>query len=183
MNSNITILEPGISRINTTTDTNITKINQLLNVTFSEENKERYDIISSFHVLEHVLDPTEFIKNCYTMLKPGGILYIEVPNQNNDLIKKSDYYRNNIWYMKAHISYFTVDIIKSILIQLDIHNYTFNGFERYDYNNYLNWINENKPQKICSYYTGIPQTSEEQSWIEEREQNVITDCFYVIIRK
>lgn len=183
LDSSITLLEPGVTRINTTTESKITKINQLLNVTFSEENKEKYDVITSFHVLEHVLDPIEFIKNCYNMLKPGGLLYIEVPNQNNDLIGKSNYYRDNIWYMKAHISYFTVDIIKNIFIQLGITNYKFNGFERYDYNNYLNWIRENKPQTNCTYYTGVPQTMEEKIWIEEREQKITTDCFYVIIQK
>ena len=154
-----------------------------MNTTFSLENKEKYDIVSSFHVLEHVLNPIEFIQNCYNMLKPGGILYIEVPNQNNDLLEKSEYYRNNIWYMKAHISYFTVPVIENILIQLGINKYTFYGFERYDYNNYLNWINENKPQSICSFYNGIPKSNEESIWIENREKNFETDCFYVIIRK
>ena len=182
-NSDITILEPGVSRITTSNKDNLTKINQLLNTTFSLENKEKYDIVSSFHVLEHVLNPIEFIQNCYNMLKPGGILYIEVPNQNNDLLEKSEYYRNNIWYMKAHISYFTVPVIENILIQLGINKYTFYGFERYDYNNYLNWINENKPQSICSFYNGIPKSNEESIWIENREKNFETDCFYVIIRK
>jgi 2-polyprenyl-3-methyl-5-hydroxy-6-metoxy-1,4-benzoquinol methylase len=182
-NSDITILEPGVSRITTSNKANLTKINQLLNTQFSLENKEKYDIVSSFHVLEHVLNPIEFIQNCYNMLKPEGILYIEVPNQNNDLLEKSDYYRNNIWYMKAHISYFTVPVIENILIQLGINKYTFYGFERYDYNNYLNWINENKPQSICSFYNGIPKSNEESVWIENREKKFETDCFYVIIRK
>jgi len=183
LNSDIFVLEPGISRINTSVNTNITKINQLLNNTFSDQNKEKYDIVTSFHVLEHVLDPIEFIHNCYNMLKSEGILYIEVPNQNNDLLEKSDFYRNNIWYMKSHISYFTVNIIQDILVKLGINNYTFYGYERYDYNNYLNWVNENKPQSNCSFYTGIPKNIEEQIWIENREKEFKSDCFYVIIRK
>jgi SAM-dependent methyltransferase len=130
-----------------------------------------------------LITPKEFIKNCYTITKPGGLIYIEVPNQDNDVKDLSDYYRDNIWYMKAHISYFTVDIMKQILKELDINNYSIHGFERYDYENYLNWIQNNKPQAKCTYYTGIPKSEEEKIWIEEREQKLITDCFYLFIKK
>jgi 2-polyprenyl-3-methyl-5-hydroxy-6-metoxy-1,4-benzoquinol methylase len=182
-NSTITILEPGITRIHSSQDSNIIKINQLLDNVFSNKNKDKYDIITSFHVLEHVLNPFEFIQNCYQMLKSNGVLYIEVPNQNNDIVQLSEYYKNNIWYMKAHISYFTIEIIQNILSKLDITNYTFHGFERYDYENYTNWIENNYPQKECTYYTGIPKTTEEAEWIQRRESTLSTDCFYVIIQK
>jgi len=183
MDSHITLLEPGISRIHTKSIPNLVKINQFMDNTFASENKEKYDIITSFHVLEHVINPKEFIKNCYTITKPGGLIYIEVPNQDNDVKDSSEYYRDNIWYMKAHISYFTVDIMKQILKELDINNYSIHGFERYDYENYLNWIQNNKPQAKCTYYTGIPKSEEEKIWIEERERKLITDSFYLFIKK
>jgi SAM-dependent methyltransferase len=182
-NTKVTVLEPGVTRITTHSASNLVKINKLMDAEFSEEHKETFDAVTSFHVLEHVLDPKAFIQNCYKLLKPGGLLYIEVPNQQNDLINLSDYYKNNIWYMKAHISYFTVDVIEKILRELEITDYKFNGFERYDYSNYMNWINTNRPQSNCTYYDGIPKSAEEKEWIEKREQNIQTDCFFVIIRK
>jgi 2-polyprenyl-3-methyl-5-hydroxy-6-metoxy-1,4-benzoquinol methylase len=182
-NACVTVLEPSVTRITQFSATNLIKINQLMDTPFSEENKENFDVVTSFHVLEHVLEPKIFIQNCYRLLKPGGLLYIEVPNQNNDLINLSDYYRNNIWYMKAHISYFTVEVVESILNELEIKEYTFYGFERYDHLNYLNWINTNRPQSACTYYNGVPKNDEEKEWIETREQTKKTDCFYVIIRK
>jgi SAM-dependent methyltransferase len=40
-----------------------------------------YDNIAMFHVLEHVPDPSRLIRKCFSLLNPGGRLFIAVPNQ------------------------------------------------------------------------------------------------------
>ena len=42
--------------------------------------QEMYDVVVSFQVLEHVLDPAAFIKGCLLALKPGGKLIVAVPS-------------------------------------------------------------------------------------------------------
>lgn len=49
----------------------------ILNAPFSEAS---FDVITGFHVLEHVSDPNHVIENMWKWLKPGGILYLHVPN-------------------------------------------------------------------------------------------------------
>lgn len=39
-----------------------------------------YDVISMFHVLEHVTNPRTYLECAMELLKPGGLLVIEVPN-------------------------------------------------------------------------------------------------------
>ena len=39
-----------------------------------------FDIVLSFQVLEHVSDPAVFLREATRVLKPGGFLYIEMPN-------------------------------------------------------------------------------------------------------
>jgi 2-polyprenyl-3-methyl-5-hydroxy-6-metoxy-1,4-benzoquinol methylase len=39
-----------------------------------------FDIVSLWHTLEHIPDPSALLKQIKRMLKPGGILVIEVPN-------------------------------------------------------------------------------------------------------
>jgi len=41
---------------------------------------EYFDAIICFHVLEHIENPVESIKKAFSLLKPNGILVIEVPN-------------------------------------------------------------------------------------------------------
>ncbi len=41
---------------------------------------ERYDFISLSHVIEHVYDPVELLRSCYSLLNHGGVLWLETPN-------------------------------------------------------------------------------------------------------
>jgi len=45
-----------------------------------------FDLIVSLRVLEHVDDPLTFLKNIAKHLKPGGYLYIEVPNLDDAML-------------------------------------------------------------------------------------------------
>ena len=47
--------------------------------TFAEQ-QDIFDYITLNHVLEHTHDPVAYIKDCYRLLKPGGIIWIETPN-------------------------------------------------------------------------------------------------------
>jgi 2-polyprenyl-3-methyl-5-hydroxy-6-metoxy-1,4-benzoquinol methylase len=49
---------------------------------------EVYDLVVSFHTLEHLPNPLEALSLMNSLLKPGGILMVEVPNQFNDLFTK-----------------------------------------------------------------------------------------------
>ncbi len=43
---------------------------------------ERYDRITLSHVIEHVYDPVDVLRQCHRLLKPGGTLWLETPNVN-----------------------------------------------------------------------------------------------------
>ena len=47
-----------------------------------KSNREQYDVVASFQVLEHIRDPIEFLKDSIEMLKPGGKLIIAVPDNS-----------------------------------------------------------------------------------------------------
>lgn len=51
-----------------------------LNVDWYE--KESFDIITSFEVIEHINNPQPEVKNFYQLLRPGGVLYFTTPNFN-----------------------------------------------------------------------------------------------------
>jgi 2-polyprenyl-3-methyl-5-hydroxy-6-metoxy-1,4-benzoquinol methylase len=63
--------------------------NKGLNITHIDETqkleKGSFDISVSFHVLEHIAQPCEFVLNMVTWVKKGGKICISVPNQDGPL--------------------------------------------------------------------------------------------------
>ena len=39
-----------------------------------------YDVVTCYHVIEHLLEPIKTLKLIYKMLKPGGVIFLETPN-------------------------------------------------------------------------------------------------------
>ncbi|MFQ3574552.1 MAG: class I SAM-dependent methyltransferase [Thermodesulfovibrionales bacterium] len=58
---------------------------KVVNGDFLESNfdDESYDAVISNHVLEHVYDPVGFLKKCYRIVKPNGIICIATPNASS----------------------------------------------------------------------------------------------------
>lgn len=48
-------------------------------------NKNKYDFVTAFQVLEHVTEVATFIKSCADCVKPGGHLIIAVPSEESYL--------------------------------------------------------------------------------------------------
>lgn len=42
--------------------------------------KNKFDVVTMSHVLEHMHDPIESLRACHRLLKPGGQLWLETPN-------------------------------------------------------------------------------------------------------
>lgn len=76
----------------------------------SSIDRDRYDVISMYELIEHVSSPIEFISRSFDLLNPGGLLFITTPN-----FKSLDQrVLGSRWdaIHAEHISYFTV---KSLL--------------------------------------------------------------------
>lgn len=66
---------------------------------------ESFDAVTMFHVLEHVADPTGELERANRLLKPGGYVYVEVPDFGSVL---SRWRKRRWWYiMRFHTYYFT----------------------------------------------------------------------------
>ena len=79
-----------------------------------------YADLTSIHtslVLEHLLDPLDFLKRAYDSLLPGGVLCIVVPNEFNplqfELMRRFDYTPLH----EHHINYFSLASLRRLVEQ------------------------------------------------------------------
>ncbi|OGY46925.1 MAG: hypothetical protein A3J62_02035 [Candidatus Buchananbacteria bacterium RIFCSPHIGHO2_02_FULL_38_8] len=105
-----------------------------------------FDVITSFQVLEHIKDPLKFLQAAAKNLKPGGYLYIEVPNLNDALLsvyKIKGY--EDFYYREPHLSYFDERSFKKLLDQAGFEG-EIKTVQRYNIFNHLNWLLTGQPQ-------------------------------------
>ncbi|MCX7262191.1 MAG: class I SAM-dependent methyltransferase, partial [Burkholderiales bacterium] len=76
----------------------------------SAEDSQSLDLISMFHVLEHLPEPIPALRSIGEKLKPEGLLYIEVPNATRLC---SPHYM----FFRAHTLYFTGPSLRNLLTQ------------------------------------------------------------------
>lgn len=48
--------------------------------------EEFFNLILAYHCLEHMYDRAKVLRNCYTLLKPGGYLYLNVPIEKSSTL-------------------------------------------------------------------------------------------------
>ncbi len=82
---------------------------QLEDAPFPENS---FDYIHLSHVVEHFYDPLEAMKKVRTLLKPGGTVYIEVPNAEGIGAQMSKEYWYG-WDAPRHLFMFTPETLKN----------------------------------------------------------------------
>lgn len=76
--------------------------------------KNSFDVITSFEVLEHLNTPFEEVKTYHQLLRNGGLFYLTTPNFNSLLRRKLKHNHEDICYPE-HLSYFTPKTMRFML--------------------------------------------------------------------
>lgn len=75
---------------------------------------ERYDVVTMWHVLEHLKEPEQYVRRIAQILKPDGKIMIEVPNYNSWTRKWTKQY----WLgldLDYHLHFFTHETLGNLL--------------------------------------------------------------------
>jgi len=88
---------------------------------FTYKGQKRFDVVLLLNVLEHVRRPFKILQDIKKfLLKPGGLLVIDVPNDFNDFQDIADREFNlDKWWVcpPSHINYFSATSLKNMLIK------------------------------------------------------------------
>ncbi|MDE5778562.1 MAG: class I SAM-dependent methyltransferase [Lachnospiraceae bacterium] len=142
-----------------------------------EDFGKQFDKIFMFHVLEHIGEPVDFLQNVKGLLKSGGILYIEVPNVDDVLVKtyQCDAFKN-FYYKKAHLYNFNEKGLAYVFQQAGF-NYEIDYIERYDLSNHLYWLGNEKPGGK-GFYAGVLGEEVNRVYVEELKKQKQTDTLF-----
>tara|TARA_Y100001970_G_C14178433_1_gene828401 strand:+ start:616 stop:1482 length:867 start_codon:yes stop_codon:yes gene_type:complete len=106
---------------------------------------QEVDIIISFGVIEHTLNPLEYLNEAYGMLKDGGEIFIETDNLNDFLMKSDISEFESFFYRTAHYWYFNKNSLTNLLNKANF-KVMEPGFRHgYDLSNALCWFRDRKP--------------------------------------
>lgn len=120
-----------------------------------DDLEKDYDVISMFHVFEHILSPLDFLKKTASKLKSGGKIIIEVPHANDALLKsyQSEKFKEfTLW--SEHIILHTKKSLTIYLENAGFKNINLQGFQRFPLSNHLYWLSKGLPngQNILSEF-------------------------------
>lgn len=151
---------------------------------FVERHRGHYDIVTMWHVLEHVPNPVEFLRWAVALSSPeNGLVCVEVPNADDELMRLSPAFRDRN-YMIEHISYFSPHTLQTAAQKAAPgKEVSVSGYQRYGIFNYFHRIHFNKPQGANpDMFEGEDRWWLEASWRAVREQSLTSDALFVVIR-
>jgi SAM-dependent methyltransferase len=84
--------------------------NNLVFKSISELSDEKFDVITSFQVIEHVPNGKKYLDKLKCLLNPGGCLIISTPNKNNRLFK----FIQKPWNI-YHLKEYSISCLRNLL--------------------------------------------------------------------
>ena len=115
-----------------------------------------FDVITSFEVVEHLVDPATELSNFLRLLRPGGILYVTTPNFSS--ISRTLSGRNwNVVRYPEHLNYFTPRTLKLALASagFPLVRSTTTGFS-------ISRLSKSRNPSITTEYNNNPQNTDQR---------------------
>ena len=126
--------------------------------------EQPFDLVTMFHVLEHLEEQKLHLDSAYKALKSGGEIIIEVPHAEDFLIEKmalEAFYDFGFW--SEHLILHTRTTIRYFLQAAGFIDIKVHPFQRFGYANHLHWLRHGKPGGHY-IYQDIPSDEFEQSY-------------------
>lgn len=108
---------------------------------------ELFDVITMFHVLEHLHDPVSMLRDLRSRLDgPAAQLVVEVPSASDALLTLYDNDAfSRFTYWSCHLYLFTPDTLQRTAERAGLRLVRMQQFQRYPLANHLHWLAQGKP--------------------------------------
>ncbi|MBK6776475.1 MAG: class I SAM-dependent methyltransferase [Flavobacteriales bacterium] len=141
------------------------------------------DVITLFHVFEHLVEPLRELREIHRALAPGGTVIIEVPHANDALLALYDlasFKAFTLW--SEHLVLHTKASLERYLGAAGFVDIQVTGVQRYPLANHLYWLKEGKPggQNI---WPELRDAEVERAYAAMLDRSDYADTLWAIARK
>lgn len=143
---------------------------------------KKFDIITMFHVLEHIPYQIKTLKLLKSKLKNKGKIIIEVPHAEDFLILQEELREfKNFTFWSEHLILHTYKSLKSILMKAGFKSVNIQYYQRHNFSNHLGWFLKRKPGGH-NFYKEIISDSLNSSYCENLKKLGQTDTLIAIAK-
>lgn len=106
----------------------------------------KIDVVTLFHVLEHLPEPVDILEKLKKLLSPDGILIIEVPNADDALLSlyQSEEFAD-FTYWESHLFLYNNTTFRMLMDKAGLKVRFLGQVQRYPLSNTLYWLAKGKP--------------------------------------
>lgn len=111
-----------------------------------KELKEMMDVISLFHVLEHLEDPITYLRGLEELLTDDGVMVIEVPNADDALLSLYECEKfADFTYWESHLYLYNNTTFRMLMDKANLRIRFLGQIQRYPLSNTMYWLAKGKP--------------------------------------
>ncbi len=112
----------------------------------AKASKKKWEVITCFHVVEHLLDPIDVLHELSSMLKKGGEIVIEVPSADDALLTLFDNQAfQGFTYWSQHLYLFNANTMRKLIEKAGLKLNWIKHIQRYSLANHLYWLANGEP--------------------------------------
>jgi 2-polyprenyl-3-methyl-5-hydroxy-6-metoxy-1,4-benzoquinol methylase len=107
---------------------------------------ESFDVVTLFHVLEHLHRPIEILSSIKERMRPKGRLIVEVPHARDFLhqtLQSEAFKEFTFW--SEHLVLHTRESLRGVIEKAGFRDVHVKGYQRYGLENHLHWLTHRKP--------------------------------------
>ena len=105
-----------------------------------------YDFICLFHVLEHLLSPSDFFAKICRIMSSTSVLIIEVPSFCDPLLSLYENQAYSKFYFQSQHPYvYSPSSLQRLMEHNGFQTVDLINYQRYGFENHLNWLSQGRP--------------------------------------
>lgn len=106
----------------------------------------KFDLITMIHVVEHLTDPVEVLKQLSSLLNENGSILIETPNADDALLISYNCLAFQNWtYWSHHPVLFNFKGLSNLLDRAQLKCVSSEPVQRYNLANHMYWLSQGRP--------------------------------------